>query len=155
MAGPGLSPIRNSLSTLFLVGYLFSQNFIVTKYGNMIRERLFQFEKETTWQDAGNGVQRQVFGYDDRVMLVKALFAKGGRGSLHSHPHSQVTYVESGVFEMTIGDQTRIIRKGDGYYVPPNAVHGCVCLEAGMLVDAFSPHREDFISADRLNNQVT
>lgn len=105
----------------------------------------FQFENDIPWEDAGNGVQRQVFGYDERVMLVKARFEKGGTGAMHSHPHSQVTYVESGVFEMTIGTETKIIRKGDGYYVPPDVLHGCTCLEAGMLVDAFSPMREDFV----------
>jgi quercetin dioxygenase-like cupin family protein len=105
----------------------------------------FQFENDIPWEDAGNGVQRQVFGYDDRVMLVKARFVKGGIGAMHSHPHSQVTYVESGVFEMTIGTETKIIQKGDGYYVPPDVLHGCTCLEAGMLVDAFSPMREDFV----------
>lgn len=78
-------------------------------------------------------------------MLVKAQFEEGGIGSPHSHPHSQVTYVESGVFEMTIGDETKIIRKGDGYFVPSNVVHGVKCLEAGMLVDAFSPMRKDFL----------
>jgi quercetin dioxygenase-like cupin family protein len=106
----------------------------------------FQFENNIPWEDAGNGVQRQVFGYDERVMLVKARFEKGGIGAMHSHPHSQVTYVESGVFEMTIGTETKIIRKGDGYYVPPDILHGCTCLEAGMLVDAFSPMREDLLS---------
>jgi quercetin dioxygenase-like cupin family protein len=105
----------------------------------------FQFENDISWEEAGNGVQRQVFGYDERVMLVKARFEKGGIGVMHSHPHSQVTYVESGVFEMTIGAETKIIRKGDGYYVPPDVLHGCTCLEAGMLVDAFSPMREDFV----------
>jgi quercetin dioxygenase-like cupin family protein len=105
----------------------------------------FQFENDIPWEDAGNGVQRQVYGYDERVMLVKARFEKGGVGAVHSHPHSQVTYVESGVFEMTIGTETKIIRKGDGYYVPPDVLHGCTCLEAGMLIDAFSPMREDFV----------
>jgi quercetin dioxygenase-like cupin family protein len=111
----------------------------------MRQSDLFQFEVETPWEDAGNGVQRQVFGYDDKVMMVKARFVTGGIGTIHSHPHSQVTYVDSGVFEMTIGNQTKIIRKGDGYYVPPNTLHGVVCTEAGMLIDAFSPYREDFI----------
>jgi quercetin dioxygenase-like cupin family protein len=111
----------------------------------MIQSNLFQAEEEIKWEDAGNGVQRQVFGYDDKVMLVKAKFETGGVGAMHSHPHSQVTYVESGAFEMTIGNEKKIIRKGDGYYVPPFVMHGCVCLEAGMLVDAFSPMREDFI----------
>ena len=105
----------------------------------------FQFEKEIAWEDAGNGVKRQVLGYDEHVMLVKARFEEGGIGSLHSHPHSQVTYVESGVFEMTIGGETKIIRKGDGYFVPSDVVHGVKCLEAGMLVDAFSPMRKDFL----------
>lgn len=105
----------------------------------------FQLENEIDWENAGNGVQRQVFGYDEKVMLVKAKFEKGGVGALHHHTHSQVTYVESGVFEMTIGNEIKRIQKGDGYYVPPNVVHGCLCLEAGMLIDAFSPSREDFL----------
>ena len=105
----------------------------------------FQFGNEVPWEDAGAGIQRQLYGYDDKIMLVKAKFEQGGVGALHSHYHSQVTYVDSGVFEMTIGDQKRIIRKGDGYYVPPDTMHGCVCLEPGMLIDVFSPYREDFL----------
>jgi quercetin dioxygenase-like cupin family protein len=111
----------------------------------MVQSKEFQFENETPWEDVGNGITRQLYGYDDKIMLVKAKFEKGGVGALHSHHHSQVTYVDSGVFEMTIGDEKKIIRKGDGYYVPPHVVHGCVCLEAGMLIDVFSPHREDFL----------
>ncbi len=111
----------------------------------MTASKEFQFENEIDWENAGNGVQRQVFGYDEKVMLVKAKFEKGGVGAQHHHPHSQVTYVESGVFEMTIGNEIKRIQKGDGYYVPPNVVHGCLCLEAGMLIDAFSPGREDFL----------
>lgn len=105
----------------------------------------FQFNTTIPWQDLGNGVSRQLFGYDDRVMLVKVKFEKDAIGTLHAHPHSQVTYVESGVFEMTIGEETRIIRRGDGYYVTPEVVHGIRCIEPGMLVDVFSPCREDFL----------
>lgn len=111
----------------------------------MAQSSEFQFEQETPWEDLGNGIKRQVFGYDDKVMLVKAKFEKGAVGALHEHHHSQVTYVDSGAFEMTIGNEKKIIRKGDGYYVPPHTVHGCVCLEPGMLIDAFSPLREDFL----------
>lgn len=106
---------------------------------------LFQFETETDWEDLGNGIQRKVYGHDDRIMLVKAKFEAQAVGVLHEHHHTQVTYVDSGVFEMTIGDQKRIIRKGDGYYVPPHEIHGCVCLEPGILIDVFTPQREDFL----------
>jgi len=112
----------------------------------MLQSDLFQIEQEIPWEDLGNGIKRQVFGYDDKIMLVKAKFEAEAVGTLHQHPHSQVTFVESGVFEMTIGDEKRIIKKGDGYYVPPHAIHGCVCKEAGTLIDAFTPHREDFLA---------
>jgi len=111
----------------------------------MLQSGLFQIEKETPWEDLGNGINRQVYGYDDKIMLVKAKFDTGAVGVLHEHHHSQVTYVESGVFEMTIGNQKKIIVKGDGYYVPPHEIHGCICLEPGILIDVFSPHREDFL----------
>lgn len=112
----------------------------------MLQSGLFQIETETPWENLGNGIKRQIFGYDDVIMLVKAKFEAEAVGNLHEHHHSQVTYVESGVFEMTIGDQVEIIRKGDGYYVPPHAIHGCICKEPGVLIDVFSPHREDFLS---------
>jgi quercetin dioxygenase-like cupin family protein len=106
---------------------------------------IFQIETDLAWQKADTKIERQVFGYSDEVMMVKVRFEKGGIGSMHQHPHTQVTYVESGEFEMTIGDNKKIIRKGDGYFVPPNILHGCVCLEAGMLIDCFTPMRADFL----------
>jgi quercetin dioxygenase-like cupin family protein len=53
--------------------------------------------------------------------------------------------VESGSFEMTIGEKKGILKTGDGYYIPPNVVHGALCLEAGVLIDVFTPMREDFV----------
>ena len=105
----------------------------------------FQVETEIAWEDLGSGVQRQLFGYDDKLMLVKVKFETGAIGSLHQHLHSQASYVESGVFELTIGDQKRTLKAGDGYYVPPHVLHGALCLQAGTLIDSFSPHRQDFL----------
>ncbi len=111
----------------------------------MRQSKEFQYENEEPWENPAPGIQRQVYGYDDKIMLVKVKFEKDAVGSLHEHHHSQVTYVESGVFEMTIGEEKRIIKTGDGYYVPPHVIHGCVCLKPGLLVDVFSPLREDFL----------
>ena len=113
----------------------------------MLQSNLFQIDEETTWEDLGNGIKRKVFGYDDRIMLVKAKFEAEAVGVLHEHYHTQVTYVESGVFEMSIGNEKKIIKKGDGFYAPPHEIHGCVCIEPGILIDVFSPHREDFLKS--------
>lgn len=105
----------------------------------------FQFEKETAWQDLGGGVQRQIMGYNDNLMLVKVKFETGAIGSPHQHPHTQITYVASGVFEFTTDGETKIVKAGDGIYIKPDVLHGCECLEAGLLIDTFSPLREDFL----------
>ncbi|MCC8019127.1 MAG: cupin domain-containing protein [Rikenellaceae bacterium] len=105
----------------------------------------FQQESETPWQEVGPGVARQIMGYDDRVMMVKVRFETGAVGTPHSHPHSQVTYVVSGRFEVTTGGRSATLGPGDGFYAAPGETHGVVCLEAGTLTDVFSPCREDFL----------
>lgn len=104
--------------------------------------------EETPWEEVGPGLKRQMMGYDGKIMLVKVQFETGAVGQLHKHYHSQVTYVESGEFEMTIGDDVRIIKGGDSYYIPVNEMHGCVCKKPGVLIDVFSPAREDFLGQE-------
>ncbi len=105
----------------------------------------FLYKNEIEWEPAGEGVRRQIMGYDNQIMLVKVAFQKGAIGSEHSHPHTQSTYVASGVFEFTINGVTKRVREGDGLYIAPDTLHGTTCIEAGVLIDAFSPMRKDFI----------
>ena len=105
----------------------------------------FIFAEGKEWEPAGEGVVRQIMGYNDDIMVVKVKFEKGAVGSVHHHIHSQVTYVDSGKFEFTINGVKKVVSAGDCLYKEPDAVHGCVCLEPGMLIDCFSPMRADFL----------
>ncbi|MGA9638091.1 cupin domain-containing protein [Flavobacterium sp.] len=105
----------------------------------------FLIGDEIKWEVAGEGVRRKIMGYDDKIMLVNVEFSKGSVGALHEHYHSQVTYVVSGQFEVTIGDDKKILKGGDCFYIPPHVLHGAICLEEGILIDVFSPIREDFM----------
>jgi quercetin dioxygenase-like cupin family protein len=105
----------------------------------------FYSDIETNWEDLGEGVSRQICGYDDKIMLVKVRFEVGSIGPLHEHYHSQVTYVDSGVFEASINGVTQILKPGDSFYAKPHHIHGVLCIEAGILIDVFSPMREDFL----------
>ena len=78
-------------------------------------------------------------------MCVENTFRTGAVGALHSHPHTQITYVASGVFEFTIGDEVHTVKQGDTLLKENGVIHGCICKEAGVLVDIFTPMREDFI----------
>ena len=104
-----------------------------------------QIATDIQWEYAGDGIVRQIMGYDEHLMMVKVKFDQGAIGTLHQHPHTQSTYVASGCFEVTIGEEKTVLRTGDGYYVAPNLLHGCACLEAGVLIDTFTPMREDFL----------
>ena len=97
-------------------------------------------------EDLGEGVSRQILGYDNQIMMVKVSFEKGAIGKTHHHPHRQTSYVASGVFDVTICDEKRTLKSGDAFYTAPDEEHGVVCLEAGSLIDVFSPVREDFLS---------
>ncbi|MBT52827.1 MAG: cupin [Mameliella sp.] len=95
--------------------------------------------------DAGGGLTRKVAAHNDNVMCVEVHFETGTVAARHSHPHEQITYVISGKFEFTVGDETYVIGAGDSLYKQPNIEHGATCLEAGTLLDIFTPHREDFL----------
>ncbi len=111
----------------------------------------FFIGEETEWETVGPGLRRQIMGYDDKLMLVKVEFQEGAIGQMHKHYHSQTTYVESGEFEMTIGDEVRTLKGGDSFYILPHVMHGCVCTKPGVLIDVFSPAREDFLGYEQLD----
>ena len=110
-----------------------------------VKDQRWVFYKDTDPQDQGNGVIRRILAYNDDMMVVENTFSKDAVGALHSHPHTQITYVVSGKFEFNIGGEKRIVTAGDTMLKKNGIEHGCVCLEAGILLDIFSPMREDFV----------
>ncbi len=115
---------------------------------------VFINDTDLAWERVSDSVRRKIMAYDNQVMLVKAEFADGGVGPIHDHFHSQVTYVESGVFEVSIGGKKKVLRSGDAFYIPPHVPHGAVALEGGVLIDVFSPIREDFMTAPVNANEL-
>jgi quercetin dioxygenase-like cupin family protein len=100
---------------------------------------------ELVLEDLGDGVKRKITAYHENLMCVEVHFEKGAVGALHSHPHEQITYIISGEFEFSIGGVKKILKAGDSTFKQPGIEHGAVCLKAGMLLDIFTPCREDFL----------
>lgn len=105
----------------------------------------FIADESVGWEKVDEFISRKIMGYDDHLMTVKVAFKKGGVGAIHHHHHSQTSYVASGSFEITIGDEMRVLKEGDVYYIPSNIPHGALALEDGILIDSFSPARADFL----------
>lgn len=103
------------------------------------------YHENTEPQAAGQGVTRRVLAYTDGLMCVENVFEAGATGALHSHPHTQITYVAEGVFAFTIDGETHTVHRGDTLLKEDGVEHGCTCLEAGILLDIFTPMRQDFV----------
>lgn len=112
----------------------------------VITSQNFVPSDQVEWEDLGGGLSRQILGFDSQLMLVRVRFQKGSVGVKHAHSHRQVSYIESGAFEVEIDGEKRVLKPGDGFYVPPNVVHGAVALEESTIIDVFSPAREDFLA---------
>ena len=109
------------------------------------KNQRWAYHHQSVAQNGGEGVTRRILAYTDQLMCVENTFQKGAVGKLHSHPHTQITYVVSGRFRFTIGDETREVGPGDTLLKQNGVMHGCVCLEGGVMLDFFTPMREDFI----------
>ena len=110
-----------------------------------IAEKAFIISNKIPWESVDNGVERKILGYDEQLMMVNVRFEKGAVGTLHHHVHRQISYVQSGRFEVSIDGIKKILEQGDCFFVAPDLEHGVVALEKGMLVDIFTPARKDFL----------
>ena len=106
---------------------------------------MFLEQSNYNWEKIDENLDRAVVGYDNSLMLTIVKFKKGGIGKLHNHVHSQVAYIASGAFEVQIEEEKKILKTGDSFFLKTNVMHGVVCLEDGVLIESFSPMREDFV----------
>lgn len=109
------------------------------------KSKRFVISKDISWDLMDKGVERKLLCYNQDLMLTHVRFEKGAIGKLHHHPHRQVSFIESGTFEVQIDGEKKILHKGDSYIVEADLVHGVVALEDGALLDTFTPAREDFL----------
>ena len=115
------------------------------------KEQLKLQPQHTDWtsipvQQLEEGIQRQMI-VGENVMICRLRFAPNVVTPAHDHPHEQMTLVERGRVLFTIGDEQRIARAGDVLHFPSRTCHGATMLdEEVILVDIFSPIREDFLT---------
>ncbi|KCZ93449.1 cupin domain-containing protein [Hyphomonas johnsonii] len=117
-----------------------------------IQSKLFMTSPRHEAEELGGGIYRTLLGHDDRILMAKVWFDGGAVGDVHKHHHSQVSYVLSGKFEVEVDGRKQVLDVGGCFFVPSMALHGSVCLEPGVLLDVFSPAREDFLGGEAVSS---
>jgi quercetin dioxygenase-like cupin family protein len=111
---------------------------------------MYSFYDEQPEVRMGEGVKRRVLAHGGALMAVEVSFDKGAVGAIHAHPHEQVSYVVKGRFMYRLGDEERELAEGDSCFVKANLSHGVTAIEEGILLDVFTPQREDFLSPGKV-----
>ena len=91
-------------------------------------------------------VSRKILGTCGSLMMVEVAFEKGGVGKVHAHEgHEQVSYIVKGSFEIVVGEEKKVVSAGDSFYAGLDVPHGVTALEDSIILDVFTPIREDFL----------
>ena len=76
------------------------------------------------------GVTRNILSKSDgpaagyETLLVEAIIEAGVAVGKHTHPGVESAFVLEGGFELPIqGQETRMLKAGDGFQIPPNTPH--------------------------------
>lgn len=108
-------------------------------------EAMVVYRKDAQAKEVAPGVQRWVLAYNKDMMVVEMSFEAGCKMPVHSHPHTQSSCVKSGKFRFEAEGKPIEVTEGDTINFPSGIEHCVTCLEAGRVLEIFSPMREDFL----------
>jgi quercetin dioxygenase-like cupin family protein len=91
------------------------------------------------------GIHYKTLTHGERTSLSEFTLAKGSVIPKHSHPHEQTGYVISGRMTFTIDDERFEAEPGDSWNIPGNVEHHVEVLEDTVVIEVFSPPREDYL----------
>jgi quercetin dioxygenase-like cupin family protein len=107
---------------------------------------MFYKKDESGYREIVDGVLMKPLVHGEKTLLIETNIKKGAVHNLHSHPHEQTGYLVSGKLMMIIGDERFEAEPGDSWCVPGGVEHSGEILEDSVIVEVFSPVREEYLS---------
>jgi len=91
------------------------------------------------------GVRLKSMVHGAATHLTEVRFVKGALVPEHRHPHEQTGYLVSGSLRFFGGGEDTVVGPGDCWTFASNVPHGAEALEDSVLIEVFSPIREDYL----------
>lgn len=91
------------------------------------------------------GVSFDVLAVGEKSMIARMNFKKTDNVPFHKHPNEQNGYVVSGKYILKLMGSEEIITTGDSYTLAENVLHSVEVIEPGIIIDTFTPPREDYL----------
>lgn len=93
---------------------------------------------------AGHYSQAMVHGVATHLTEVR--FTKGAVVPEHRHPHEQTGYLISGSLRFFGDGEDAVVTPGDCWNSSSDEPHGAEALEDSVVIEVFSPIRDDYLS---------
>jgi quercetin dioxygenase-like cupin family protein len=106
---------------------------------------MFKKTKPSGYTELVKGVHLKTLVYGDQTLLTEVRFEKGAVIPLHSHPHEQTGYLVSGHMDFLVDGEQINAKPGDSWNIAGNIEHCATALEESVVVEVFSPVREDYL----------
>jgi quercetin dioxygenase-like cupin family protein len=106
---------------------------------------MFQKHSDNGYIVALEGVRRKTLAHGEKTLMSEFLLEKGSRIPRHAHPHEQTGYLLKGEIRLFIGPDEITVGPGDAWCVPGDVEHGVEVLEDSVVMEVFSPVREDYL----------
>ncbi len=91
------------------------------------------------------GIQLKSLTHGKKTHMCEFIIEAGSAIPEHSHPHEQTGYLVSGKLEFTMEGKTFDAQPGDSWSVPENVPHSANAIEDAVIVEVFSPVREEYL----------
>lgn len=98
---------------------------------------------DVKWERLSEGLERRYVS-GERMTLAQLRIKRGSVVRLHSHPNEQISLVLEGRLEFRSGGRRLVASAGDLVIIPPNLEHEVEALDDSLVVDVFSPPRDDW-----------
>ena len=106
---------------------------------------MFTKKDQSDFKTTLEGIRLKTIGYGEKTHLLEFRLAKGATVPKHSHPHEQTGYLVSGQMTFVIEDEVFDAEPGDGWNIAGNIEHGVEVLEDSIVIEVFSPVREEYL----------
>lgn len=94
------------------------------------------------------GIALKSLAHGAKTHLTRFTLEREAVIPVHQHPHEQTGFLVSGALRFTLGDKEFMAQEGDSWNIPPHVPHGAVALQDSLVIEVFSPPREDYLSQD-------
>lgn len=110
-----------------------------------MKKRVVCKKSEDGYISPVEGIRRRTLVFGSNTLMIEVKLEKGKSLAPHKHPQEQAGYLISGHLIFNIDGEKVEIHPGDSYCIPADLEHGVEAIEDSLVVEVFSPVREEFL----------